>query len=101
MRPRVTIRDVMRVDRTDRIYVNADVVFDGHPVYRGGVQARLQQGKLVVAGDVSDIIQRYEVRRFVYQLRLLSGGAADRGGMKMPRLMHVQTFPPQHFQHLR
>ena len=40
--------------------------------------AILQQGKLVVAGDVADIIQRYEVRRFVYQLRLLSGGPAAR-----------------------
>jgi ABC-2 type transport system ATP-binding protein len=40
--------------------------------------AILQQGKLVVAGDVADIIERYEVRRFVYQLRLLSGGPAAR-----------------------
>jgi ABC-2 type transport system ATP-binding protein len=40
--------------------------------------AILQQGKLVVAGDVADIIQRHEVRRFVYQLRLLSGGPAAR-----------------------
>jgi ABC-2 type transport system ATP-binding protein len=38
----------------------------------------LQQGKLVVAGEVADIIERYEVRRFVYQLRLLSGGPAAR-----------------------
>lgn len=40
--------------------------------------AILQQGKLVVAGDVGDIIERYEVRRFVYELRLLSGGEAAR-----------------------
>jgi ABC-2 type transport system ATP-binding protein len=38
----------------------------------------LQQGKLVVAGDVADIIERYEVRRFVYQLRLLAGAPAAR-----------------------
>jgi len=38
----------------------------------------LQQGKLVVAGEVADIIERYEVRRFVYQLRLLAGGPAAR-----------------------
>jgi len=38
----------------------------------------LQQGKLVVAGEVADIIERYEVRRFVYQLRLLTGGPAAR-----------------------
>lgn len=40
--------------------------------------AILQQGKLVVAGDVGDIIARYDVRRFVYELRLLSGGEAAR-----------------------
>ena len=40
--------------------------------------AILQQGKLVVAGDVADIIARYDVRRFVYQLRLLAGGPAAR-----------------------
>ena len=40
--------------------------------------AILQQGKLVVAGDVADIIERYEVRRFVYELRLLSGGELAR-----------------------
>ncbi|MBL8975671.1 MAG: hypothetical protein JNK56_34030, partial [Myxococcales bacterium] len=38
----------------------------------------LQQGKLVVAGDVADSIERYEVRRVVFQLRLLSGGPAAR-----------------------
>ena len=40
--------------------------------------AILQQGRLVVAGDVADIIQRYDVRRFVYQLRLLGGAPAAR-----------------------
>ena len=40
--------------------------------------AILQQGKLVVAGDVADIIEQHEVRRFVYELRLLSGGPAAR-----------------------
>src|SRR5690606_2578191 len=40
--------------------------------------AILQRGELVVAGDVSDIIERYEVRRFVYELRLLAGGELAR-----------------------
>ena len=40
--------------------------------------AILQQGKLVVAGDVADIIEQHEVRRFVYELRLLSGGPTAR-----------------------
>jgi ABC-2 type transport system ATP-binding protein len=40
--------------------------------------AILQQGKLVVAGDVADIIEQHEVRRFVYELRLLSGGPQAR-----------------------
>lgn len=35
--------------------------------------AILQRGRLVVAGDVADIVTRYEVGRFVYKLRLLSG----------------------------
>ena len=36
--------------------------------------AILQQGKIVVKGPVADIIDRYEVARFVYQLRVLPGG---------------------------
>jgi ABC-2 type transport system ATP-binding protein len=40
--------------------------------------AILQQGKLVVAGEVADIIEQHEVRRFVYELRLLSGGQQAR-----------------------
>ena len=40
--------------------------------------AILQQGALVVAGDVADIIERYEVRRFVYELRLMAGGELAR-----------------------
>lgn len=35
--------------------------------------AILQQGKVVVAGDVAKIIDRYEVSRLVYELRLLDG----------------------------
>jgi ABC-2 type transport system ATP-binding protein len=35
--------------------------------------AILQRGRLVAAGDVSEIIDRYEVARFVYELRMLSG----------------------------
>ncbi len=49
--------------------------------------AILQQGKLVVAGDVADIIERYEVRRFVYQLRLLSGGPAAREVLQRHRAL--------------
>ncbi len=44
------VHDVMRIARTDRIYVDADVLFDGHPVYRGGVAARIEHGKLVMLG---------------------------------------------------
>jgi ABC-2 type transport system ATP-binding protein len=35
--------------------------------------AILQKGKVVVAGDVSKIIDQYEVSRLVYELRLLDG----------------------------
>ena len=35
--------------------------------------AILQRGQLVAAGDVNDVIDRYEVARFVYELRLLDG----------------------------
>ena len=35
--------------------------------------AIIQRGRVVVAGEVSDIVERYEVRRFVYEIRLLSG----------------------------
>jgi len=49
--------------------------------------AILQQGKLVVAGDVADIIERHEVRRFVYQLRLLSGGPLAREVLRSHRAL--------------
>jgi ABC-2 type transport system ATP-binding protein len=35
--------------------------------------AILQKGRIVVSGDVSEIIDRYEVARLVYELRVLSG----------------------------
>ena len=35
--------------------------------------AILQRGRVVVSGDVSDIIERYEVSRLVYEIRLLDG----------------------------
>ncbi|MCX4240000.1 ABC transporter ATP-binding protein [Paraliomyxa miuraensis] len=35
--------------------------------------AIMQRGRLVVGGQVGDIIDRYEVGRFVYELRLLDG----------------------------
>lgn len=44
------VHDVLRIERTDRIYVDADVLFEGHPVYRGGVSARIEHGKLVMLG---------------------------------------------------
>ena len=53
--------------------------------------AILQQGKLVVAGDVRDIIDRYEVRRFVYELRLLSGGEAAREVLQRHRALIERT----------
>jgi ABC-2 type transport system ATP-binding protein len=37
--------------------------------------AVIQQGRLVVAGPVSEIIDRYEVGRFVYEMRVLPDGA--------------------------
>jgi ABC-2 type transport system ATP-binding protein len=35
--------------------------------------AIIQRGQLVVSGDVTDIIDRYDVARFVYELRVLDG----------------------------
>jgi len=35
--------------------------------------AILQRGSIVVSGDVTDIIERYEVSRLVYELRILDG----------------------------
>jgi ABC-2 type transport system ATP-binding protein len=40
--------------------------------------AILQRGQLVAAGDVGDVIDRYEVSRFVYELRLLDGAEQAR-----------------------
>lgn len=40
--------------------------------------AILQRGTVVVSGDVSDIIERYEVSRLVYELRILDGLAQAR-----------------------
>lgn len=37
--------------------------------------AVIQQGRLVVAGPVGEIIDRYEVGRFVYEMRMLPEGA--------------------------
>jgi ABC-2 type transport system ATP-binding protein len=53
--------------------------------------AILQQGKLVVAGDVGDIIERYEVKRFVYELRLLSGGETAREVLAQQRALIEST----------
>lgn len=53
--------------------------------------AILQQGKLVVAGDVADIIDRYEVRRFVYELRLLGGGEVAREVLAQQRALIEST----------
>jgi ABC-2 type transport system ATP-binding protein len=38
--------------------------------------AILQRGEIVVCGEVGDIIDRYEVSRFVYEIRTLSGAEA-------------------------
>ena len=54
--------------------------------------AILQQGKLVVAGDVADIIERYEVRRFVYELRILGeGGERAREVLAQQRALIERT----------
>lgn len=62
--------------------------------------AIMQRGQLVVGGQVTEIIDRYEVSRFVYELRLLDGlgapqqppapeaaapEAPDRGGLERAR----------------
>jgi ABC-2 type transport system ATP-binding protein len=43
--------------------------------------AILQRGKLVVSGAVDGIIDRYEVARFVYQVRVLPDGAQQAPGV--------------------
>ncbi|MFY0541936.1 ABC transporter ATP-binding protein [Nannocystis pusilla] len=53
--------------------------------------AILQQGKLVVAGDVADIIERYEVRRFVYELRLLPPTSESGAGSERARRCWCST----------
>ncbi len=53
--------------------------------------AIIQGGELVVAGDVADIIDRYEVTRFVYQLRLLSGGELARERLQRHRALVEET----------
>ncbi|MCA9713169.1 MAG: ABC transporter ATP-binding protein [Myxococcales bacterium] len=53
--------------------------------------AIIQGGELVVAGDVDDIINRYEVTRFVYQLRLLAGGELARERLQRHRALIEQT----------
>ncbi len=40
--------------------------------------AILQRGRMVVSGPVDEIIERYEVSRFVYELRVLSGAETAR-----------------------
>ncbi len=49
----------------------------------------LQQGRVVVAGPVGEIIERYDVQRFVYQLRLLAGGAEARALLANRRALIV------------
>lgn len=49
--------------------------------------AILQRGQVVVSGDVDDIIDRYEVSRFVYELRLLEGDAQARGVLARHRAL--------------
>ncbi len=53
--------------------------------------AIIQGGELVVAGDVADIIDRYEVTRFVFQLRLLSGGELARERLQRHRALIEET----------
>ncbi len=49
--------------------------------------AIMQRGRLVVGGEVTDIIDRYEVSRFVYELRLLSGVEQARGVLARHRAL--------------
>jgi ABC-2 type transport system ATP-binding protein len=49
--------------------------------------AILQRGRVLVEGEVDDIIDRYEVSRFVYQLRLLDGLEAARALLAKRRVL--------------
>jgi ABC-2 type transport system ATP-binding protein len=49
--------------------------------------AILQKGKIVVSGDVSKIIDQYEVARLVYELRLLSGVEAAKQVLARHRVL--------------
>jgi ABC-2 type transport system ATP-binding protein len=49
--------------------------------------AILQRGRVLVEGEVDDIIDRYEVSRFVYQLRMLDGLEAARALLAKRRVL--------------
>ena len=49
--------------------------------------AILQKGKIVVSGDVNEIIDRYEVARLVYELRLLDGVEAAKQVLARHRVL--------------
>ncbi|MEX1368062.1 MAG: ABC transporter ATP-binding protein, partial [Nannocystaceae bacterium] len=49
--------------------------------------AIVQRGRLVVGGEVGDIIDRFEVGRFVYELRLLSGVEQARAVLARHRVL--------------
>lgn len=49
--------------------------------------AILQRGRVTVAGEVDDIIDRYEVSRFVYRIRLLQGEAEARAVLAKRRAL--------------
>ena len=49
--------------------------------------AIVQRGRLVVGGEVADIIDRFEVGRFVYELRLLEGLEAARAVLARHRVL--------------
>ncbi|MBL4688528.1 MAG: ABC transporter ATP-binding protein [Nannocystaceae bacterium] len=49
--------------------------------------AILQKGRMVVAGAISDIMDRYDVARFVYQVRVLGGADAAIGVFARHRVL--------------
>jgi len=49
--------------------------------------AILQKGRIVVSGAVGEIVEHYDVGRFVYQLRILSGLESARAVLKERRVL--------------
>lgn len=68
-----------QIDRLDRGWVDFDVVIDGHPIYRGGVTARVLGGKLVQFG-----VDSYPGVPRVGQAQISAGEASGRAVAQGP-----------------